>query len=107
MRTYGIILKGIDAVNFPTRMSKNAQSLVKKLCRENPTERYGIGKEGLREIERHVWFEGFDWVGLRKRVLKAPYERQVTSQSDLRHFDEYPEETEEPEDETSGWDESF
>lgn len=33
MRTYGIILKGIDAVNFPTRMSKNAQSLVKKLCR--------------------------------------------------------------------------
>lgn len=107
MRTYGIILKGIDAVNFPTRMSKNAQSLVKKLCRENPTERYGIGKEGLREIERHVWFEGFDWVGLRKRVLKAPYERQVTSQSDLRHFDEYPEETEEPEDEISGWDESF
>lgn len=32
---------------------------------------------------------------------------KVTSQSDLRHFDEYPEETEEPEDETSGWDESF
>ncbi|KAH8874419.1 cGMP-dependent protein kinase, isozyme 2 forms cD4/T1/T3A/T3B [Schistosoma japonicum] len=107
MRTYGIILKGIDAINFPTRMSKNAQNLVKKLCRENPTERYGAGKEGLSEIERHVWFEGFDWVGLRKHALKAPHERQVTSQSDLRHFDEYPEDTEEPEDETSGWDESF
>ncbi|CAH8618584.1 unnamed protein product [Heterobilharzia americana] len=107
MRTYGIILKGIDAVNFPTKMSKNAQCLVKKLCRENPAERYGVGKDGLREIEKHVWFEGFDWVGLRKRALKAPHERQVTSQSDLRHFDAYPEETEEPEDEISGWDESF
>nr|CAH8864412.1 unnamed protein product [Trichobilharzia regenti] len=107
MRTYGIILKGIDAVKFPSRMSKNAQCLVKKLCRENPTERYGVGKGGLREIEKHVWFEGFDWVGLRKRALKAPHERQVLSQSDLRHFDTYPEDNEEPEDETSGWDELF
>ena len=33
MRTYNIILKGIDAIEFPKRISKWAQNLIKKLCR--------------------------------------------------------------------------
>uniref|UniRef100_A0A1I8GQY6 cGMP-dependent protein kinase n=1 Tax=Macrostomum lignano TaxID=282301 RepID=A0A1I8GQY6_9PLAT len=30
--TYNIILKGIDAVDFPRRVGRNAQNLIKKLC---------------------------------------------------------------------------
>jgi len=33
MKTYNIILKGIDAVDFPKKISKSAQNLIKKLCR--------------------------------------------------------------------------
>lgn len=33
MRTYNMILKGIDALDFPRHISKNAQTLIKKLCR--------------------------------------------------------------------------
>lgn len=33
MRTYNMILKGIDALDFPRHMSKHAQTLIKKLCR--------------------------------------------------------------------------
>ena len=33
MRTYNIILKGIDVIEFPKRISKWAQNLIKKLCR--------------------------------------------------------------------------
>ena len=33
MRTYNIILKGIDVIEFPKRISRNAQNLIKKLCR--------------------------------------------------------------------------
>jgi hypothetical protein len=34
MRTYNIILKGIDAVEFPPRnISRQATALIKKLCR--------------------------------------------------------------------------
>ena len=33
MKTYNLILKGIDAVDFPRRITKNAQNLIKKLCK--------------------------------------------------------------------------
>ncbi|XP_076361228.1 cGMP-dependent protein kinase for isoform X4 [Tachypleus tridentatus] len=33
MKTYNIILKGINAVEFPRCISKNAMALIKKLCR--------------------------------------------------------------------------
>ncbi|PRD23891.1 UNVERIFIED_CONTAM: for [Trichonephila clavipes] len=32
MRTYNIILKGIDAIEFPRIISRNAMALIKKLC---------------------------------------------------------------------------
>ena len=33
MRTYNIILKGIDVIDFPKKISRGAQNLIKKLCR--------------------------------------------------------------------------
>ena len=33
MKTYNIILKGIDMIEFPRKVLKNAQALIKKLCR--------------------------------------------------------------------------
>jgi len=41
MKTYNIILKGIEAVEFPRSISRNASSLIKRLCRDNPAERLG------------------------------------------------------------------
>ena len=33
MKTYNVILKGIDAVEFPRKVSKMAALLIKRLCR--------------------------------------------------------------------------
>lgn len=33
MKTYNKILKGIDAVDFPKKIRKNAQNLIKRLCK--------------------------------------------------------------------------
>jgi len=33
MKTYNIILKGIDTIEFPRKIVKNATHLIKKLCR--------------------------------------------------------------------------
>lgn len=33
MKTYNIILRGIDMVEFPKKVTKNASNLIKKLCR--------------------------------------------------------------------------
>ena len=33
MKTYNIILKGIETIEFPRKVQNNAKSLIKKLCR--------------------------------------------------------------------------
>lgn len=33
MKTYNVILRGIDVIEFPKKISKNAANLIKKLCR--------------------------------------------------------------------------
>lgn len=52
MRTYKLILKGIDYVDFPETVSKHAYSLIRKLCREDPMHRLGSHR-GLSDIKRH------------------------------------------------------
>ncbi|KAG5675681.1 hypothetical protein PVAND_005566 [Polypedilum vanderplanki] len=61
MRTYNIILKGIDAIEFPRNITRNATALIKKLCRDNPSERLGYQRGGIQEIQKHKWFDGFYW----------------------------------------------
>ncbi|XP_046393783.1 cGMP-dependent protein kinase, isozyme 1 isoform X2 [Ischnura elegans] len=107
MRTYNIILRGIDAVDFPRHMTRAAVSLVKRLCRDAPSERLGYQRGGIQDIKKHKWFQGFDWDGLRQRTLKAPIVQEVKSPTDISNFDAYPKEAEIPPDENSGWDAGF
>lgn len=55
MKTYNIILKGIDAIEFPRNITRNAMALIKKLCRDNPAERLGYQKGGISEIQKHKY----------------------------------------------------
>ena len=52
MKIYNIILKGIDVMEFSKKISRNAHSLIKKLCRDNPVERLGYGKGGISDIKK-------------------------------------------------------
>lgn len=53
MKTYNIILKGIDQIDFPRTISRPAQALIKRLCREVPAERLGYQKCGINDIKNH------------------------------------------------------
>lgn len=94
MKTYNIILKGIDAIDFPRLISRNATNLIKKMCRDNPAERLGYQRGGIDDIKKHKyvltvstttkfyiscfrWFEGFYWEGLKSRSLAPPIIPQV------------------------------
>jgi hypothetical protein len=55
MKTYNIILKGIDMVDFPRHITRAAQSLIKRLCRDAPTERLGYQRGGIQDIKKHKW----------------------------------------------------
>ncbi|XP_075215206.1 cGMP-dependent protein kinase for isoform X2 [Lycorma delicatula] len=108
MKTYNIILKGIDAIEFPRNITRNATVLIKKLCRDNPAERLGYQKGGISEIQKHKWFDGFNWEGLRNRTLIPPILPKVKSVIDTSNFDDYPPDSEEPPpDDLTGWDTDF
>ncbi|MEE6485486.1 hypothetical protein FKM82_014302 [Ascaphus truei] len=115
MKTYNIILRGIDMIEFPKKITKNAANLIKKLCRDNPSERLGNLKNGVKDIQKHKWFEGFNWEGLRKGTLTPPIIpsfsfliSQVSSPTDTSNFDSFPEDNDEPPpDDNSGWDVDF
>uniref|UniRef100_A0A8D2MRU1 cGMP-dependent protein kinase n=1 Tax=Zonotrichia albicollis TaxID=44394 RepID=A0A8D2MRU1_ZONAL len=91
MKTYNIILRGIDMIEFPKKIAKNAANLIKKLC---------------------SWAEGFricfNWEGLRKGTLTPPIIPSVASPTDTSNFDSFPEDSDEPPpDDNSGWDIDF
>ncbi|XP_043262894.1 cGMP-dependent protein kinase, isozyme 2 forms cD4/T1/T3A/T3B isoform X3 [Colletes gigas] len=108
MKTYNIILKGIDAIEFPRSITRNATALIKKLCRDNAAERLGYQKGGISEIQKHKWFDGFNWEGLRARTLEPPIMPSIQNAIDTTNFDEYPPDSDPPPpDDTSGWDNDF
>ncbi|RWS30568.1 cGMP-dependent protein kinase: isozyme 2 forms cD4/T1/T3A/T3B-like protein, partial [Leptotrombidium deliense] len=108
MRTYNIILKGIDAIEFPRIISRNATYLIKRLCRDNPAERLGYQRGGIDDIRQHKWFDGFNWEGLRSRNLPPPIIPRIKHATDTSNFDNYPSEEEGPvPDDISGWDIDF
>ncbi|ESO87373.1 hypothetical protein LOTGIDRAFT_127769 [Lottia gigantea] len=107
MKTYNIILKGIDVIEFPRKISRNAHALIKKLCRDAPVERLGYGKNGITDIKKHKWFQGFDWEGLLNHSITPPIIPKVKNPTDYSNFDSYPKDNDIPADETSGWDADF
>ncbi|KAL1263325.1 hypothetical protein QQF64_006064, partial [Cirrhinus molitorella] len=107
IRIYTMVLHGIEKVDFPKRISKRPEDLIRRLCKLNPAERLGNKKNGIIDIKKHKWFQGFNWEGLRRRKLTSPLRRELKGPLDHSHFDIFPPELEEPPDEFSGWDKDF
>ena len=61
---------GVERI--PTWLDLTQVDFIASYCRDNPMERLGYGRGGIREIQKHTWFESFNWDGLRSRSLKAP-----------------------------------
>lgn len=54
MKTYNLILRGIDVVQMSAKIPKHAQNLIRGLCRQIPTERLGYQKKGIADIKKHA-----------------------------------------------------
>ena len=107
MRTYNMVLKGIDMIEFPRTITKNAHNLIKRLCKDNPSERLGYQRHGLKDVQKHKWFDGFGWVSLRHHMLTPPIVPWIRCETDASNFDQYPKDDEIPRDDFSGWDRDF
>uniref|UniRef100_A0A6Q2ZJ76 cGMP-dependent protein kinase n=1 Tax=Esox lucius TaxID=8010 RepID=A0A6Q2ZJ76_ESOLU len=110
IKIYTMVLHGIEKVDFPKRISKRPDDLIRRLCKLNPVDRLGNKKNGIIDIKKHKWFQGFNWEGLRRQKLISPLKREVKCSEgpmDHSHFDTFPPELEDPPDELSGWDKDF
>jgi CRP-like cAMP-binding protein len=105
---YEGILRGIHSVQFPYKISRKAESIIKALCRQDPSERIGYQRAGVNDIRKHRWFQGFDWEGLREEKISAPHIPEIKNPFDVSNFEKIREEDERkiPE-ENSGWDAEF
>lgn len=54
MKTYNLILRGIDVVQMPHKIPKSAQHLIRGLCRQNPVDRLGYQKKGIADVKKHA-----------------------------------------------------
>uniref|UniRef100_A0AAQ5Y0G6 cGMP-dependent protein kinase n=1 Tax=Amphiprion ocellaris TaxID=80972 RepID=A0AAQ5Y0G6_AMPOC len=95
IKIYTMVLHGIEKVDFPKRIGKRPDELIRRLCK------YDFFFFFCR------WFQGFNWEGLRCHKLLSPLRRQLKGPMDHSHFDIFPPDTEEPPDELSGWDKDF
>ncbi|XP_010167669.1 cGMP-dependent protein kinase 2 isoform X1 [Antrostomus carolinensis] len=107
MMTYNSILKGIEKLDFPKIITRRPEDLIRRLCRQNPTERLGNLRNGINDIKKHRWLHGFNWDGLKVRKLTSPLKRELSGPTDYSYFDSYPPEEGTPPDELSGWDKDF
>uniref|UniRef100_UPI0037E92957 cGMP-dependent protein kinase 2 n=1 Tax=Semicossyphus pulcher TaxID=241346 RepID=UPI0037E92957 len=107
IKIYTMVLHGIEKVDFPKRIGKRPDDLIRRLCKVNPVERLGNKKNGIIDIKKHKWFQGFNWEGLRRHKLLSPLRRELQGPLDHSHFDMFPPDAEEPPDELSGWDKDF
>jgi len=107
MKVYNIILRGFDQIDVPRHVNRTAVTLMKRFCKENPVERIGYQKDGVLDIKKHRWFQGFDWEGLDSRTMSPPIVPKVQGAADTSNFDKYPRDEAVPADELSGWDKDF
>mmetsp|Transcript_3190 Transcript_3190/g.3811 ORF Transcript_3190/g.3811 Transcript_3190/m.3811 type:complete len:144 (-) Transcript_3190:51-482(-) len=67
---------------FPRHFDKKAKSLVKHLLKVDLSKRYGNLKGGVRDIKKHRFFSGFNWISLLNKKIKAPYKPKKVSHAE-------------------------
>jgi cGMP-dependent protein kinase len=86
MQTYAKVRAGILKVKFPGKLKGACEELVKGLCSANATDRLPMKKQGSENVQKHVWYEGFDWRAMENLTLKPPYLPAVKSATDASNF---------------------
>ncbi|XP_044762284.1 cAMP-dependent protein kinase catalytic subunit 1-like [Coccinella septempunctata] len=89
MKIYEKIVSGkyIPANHF----SKSLKDLIQNILQVDRTKRYGVLKDGSKDVKAHNFFKGFEWDPLLQKKLKPPFVPEVQGAGDATNFDFYEE----------------
>jgi len=110
MQIYQKVVRGINKVNFPAKLKPSCVSLIKALCKAEPSQRLPMTKGGIQNIMDHSWYEGFEWKAMKDLTLQVPYKPQVKNNKDIANFSARKEDMPPQipyKDPGTGWDKSF
>lgn len=54
--------------------------------------RFGLLKNGTKDIKNHEWFKTLDWDAVLNKKVKPAYKPKVSGEGDTSNFDQYDEE---------------
>jgi len=74
------------SIPLDANLSIEAENLIRKLVCSADVR---LGKNGSEEIKKHPFFNKVDWKNL--RLSKAPFIPKLTSKTDTKYFDSFPE----------------
>lgn len=81
---------------FPSGFNPDAIDLIRALLTTDVSNRLGCLRNGAEDVKQHKWFSGFDWDGLIHHRLPAPIIPHVEADDDVKNFDEYEDDPNDP-----------
>jgi serine/threonine-protein kinase Psk1 len=73
-------------LKLPYYLSRDAQDLLSRLLRKEPSKRLGVGKNDLDVIKKHRFFRKIDWRKLENRELEPPIKPIITNPELAENF---------------------
>ena len=61
----------VDYDELPDGFQEDVCDFINRLIQRKPKNR--LGKNGIKEVIQHSWFNGYDWNAMKKKIKIAPY----------------------------------
>lgn len=71
---------------FPEGFDSKAKSLIHHLLEKDLDKRWGCLFRGVKDIKEHAFYDALDWGELWEKKLEVPWEPELESEFDTRHF---------------------
>ncbi|KAI8809925.1 kinase-like domain-containing protein [Cladochytrium replicatum] len=88
---YKNILSGVDDPHhrWSSQITPTARELLRQMMHPNPLMRTGGTNDAGAGIMKHAWFRSINWDDLSAQASNGPYVPVISSETDVRNFDEY------------------
>ena len=77
-----------EEVVYPTRLQKDAKSIVQGLLTKKPKDRFGAGPADAADIKAHSYFAGVNWDDVYDKRVSVPFIPKISHPRDVSNFDQ-------------------